>query len=82
MKIFSYITVCLLFVTPLFAQTTLKGTVTDVATKTVLVGASISVEGKIIATTNNSGSFSINCSTVKNITVSFVGTRRGQSLAG
>ena len=73
MKIFSYITVCLLFVTPLFAQTTLKGTVTDVATKTVLVGASISVEGKIIATTNNSGSFSINCSTIKNITVSFVG---------
>jgi hypothetical protein len=47
MKIFSYLVVCLLFITPLFAQTTLKGTVIDVATKTVLVGASISVEEKL-----------------------------------
>ena len=57
----------------LFAQKTLKGRVFDVNTNSPLVGATIIFSGKGGTITDKEGMFSVNCETVKKITLSHVG---------
>jgi iron complex outermembrane receptor protein len=73
MKIFSFIFTFVFISTISLAQTTLKGKVFDANTKAPLGGATIAVEGKTVTAADKDGLFSINCTQVKNITVSFVG---------
>jgi iron complex outermembrane recepter protein len=56
----------------LFAQNQLKGKVTDAATGKGLEGATVNM-GKATTTTNNDGSFAIDCNKTSSIAVSFVG---------
>ncbi|MBC7588460.1 MAG: TonB-dependent receptor plug domain-containing protein, partial [Chitinophagaceae bacterium] len=73
MKIFSLLSILVLFVTASFSQTTLKGKIIDATTKSPLADAAIFASGKTVATTDRNGSFSINCNAVKQISISFVG---------
>ncbi|MES2004151.1 MAG: TonB-dependent receptor [Bacteroidota bacterium] len=73
MKKISYLFLFLCISLTGFAQTSVKGKVTDAATKAPLAGATISASGKAIGTTDKEGVFSVNCSKFKEITVSFVG---------
>ena len=57
----------------IFSQTTIKGKVVDASTNTPLSGATISVAGKNLATTDKDGSFSIPCSGTVTVSVSFIG---------
>src|SRR6476619_5326125 len=50
----------------------LKGKVFDASTNTPLAGATVSLAGKA-ATTDNDGTFSIDCSKSSEISISFVG---------
>ena len=56
-----------------FAQKTIKGKVFDAGTKAPLSGATISFSGKGGTTTDASGAFSVDCSKITTITISFVG---------
>ena len=56
-----------------FSQNKLKGRVVDAKTNTPLVGATITTPGKGGTTTDNSGSFTIDCGKLNRITVSFIG---------
>ena len=51
----------------------LKGKITDAVTHTPLNGATISVAGKNIATSNSDGNFEIKCSGQIHITVTYIG---------
>ncbi|MEO6611100.1 MAG: TonB-dependent receptor [Chitinophagaceae bacterium] len=64
--------VCSAFVLLSQAQT-IKGKILDATKKTTLSGATISVSGKNIATSNNDGSFSFACTKSVTLTISFVG---------
>src|SRR5436190_7419011 len=64
--------VCSAFVFIAQAQT-IKGKIVDASRKSGLSGATISVAGKNIATSNNDGSFSFNCTKSVTLTISFVG---------
>jgi len=64
--------VCSAFVLISEAQT-IKGKIVDASKKTALSGATISVAGKNIATSNSDGSFSFNCTKSVTLTISFVG---------
>jgi iron complex outermembrane receptor protein len=56
-----------------FAQKTIKGKVFDADTKMPLSGATINFAGKGGTTSDASGMFSVDCSKVTSITISFVG---------
>ena len=56
-----------------FTQKTIKGKVFDAGTKVPLSGATISFSGKGGTTTDASGAFSVDCSKITTITISFVG---------
>ncbi|MDQ3277147.1 MAG: carboxypeptidase-like regulatory domain-containing protein, partial [Bacteroidota bacterium] len=56
-----------------YAQTTVKGKVVDAVTRHSLAGATISVDGNSVATTDNKGEFQLDCSKALRISVSFVG---------
>ena len=62
----------LLFVISANAQQ-LKGNVSDASNNTSLIGATIYVAGKAVTTTDNLGSFSIDCKGKTEIMVSYVG---------
>ncbi len=64
--------VCSAFVILSRAQA-IKGKILDASKKTALSGATITISGKNIATSNNDGSFSFTCSKSVTLTVSFVG---------
>ncbi len=55
------------------AQTTAKGRVVDADSHDPLPGATISVSGKSVTTTDKDGLFSIDCNNAAKITVSFIG---------
>jgi iron complex outermembrane receptor protein len=55
------------------AQKMIRGKVIDASNNNPLFGATINFSGKGGTTTDNEGVFSVNCETVKKITVSFVG---------
>ena len=61
------------FVTTCFAQQILKGKVTDAATGKLLSGATVSGTAKSGTVTDKDGMFSIDCSNLARITVSFIG---------
>ena len=73
MKIFSYTFLFLLTVVSAFSQNTLKGKVSDAATKKPLLGATITASGKAITTTDQDGRFTVDCGKYKEVTVSFIG---------
>lgn len=56
-----------------FAQSTLKGKVVDGKTKAPLFGANIQFAGKGGTTSDNDGVFTVDCSKLGEITVSFIG---------
>jgi iron complex outermembrane receptor protein len=56
-----------------YAQNKLKGKVFDAKTNAPLFGATITTPGKGGTTTDNSGSFTIDCGKLNRITVSFIG---------
>jgi len=72
MKRFLLLIAFIASITSVFAQTSLKGKVIAADSKTPLAGASI-VFGKGGTTTDKDGNFTIDCSKVGRITVSFVG---------
>ncbi|NCU04207.1 MAG: TonB-dependent receptor, partial [Chitinophagaceae bacterium] len=57
---------------PVFAQSVLKGRITDELTGKPLAGASVSFVGAVV-TTDKDGYFQVNCSKTSRITISFVG---------
>ena len=58
----------------LLAQKTIKGKVVDAATNTPLSGATVSVSGKNVATTDKDGSFAISCNnTNTTVSITFIG---------
>lgn len=61
------------FVYTALAQNTIKGKVTDATTGTPLSGATVSVAGKNVGTTNKDGEFSLPCTGPVTISISFVG---------
>ncbi len=63
----------LLFVYAASAQNNIKGKIVDAASTNPLSGATISVDGKSITTSDKDGKFSFACSKSVTITVSFVG---------
>lgn len=73
MKKFSYtfLFVCISVIS--FAQTTLKGKVIDANTQTPLFGANIQLPGKGGTTSDKDGVFSVDCSKLGEITISFIG---------
>lgn len=56
-----------------YSQTTIKGKVQDASSGSSLQGATISVAGKNVATTDKDGSFSFDCSKKVTIAISYVG---------
>lgn len=62
------------------SQKTLKGKVFDASTNTPLAGATITLAGKEITTTNREGMFSFDCSKATRITISYVGYETWQQL--
>lgn len=56
-----------------YAQSTVTGSVKDAASGAVLQGASISVGGKNLATTDQEGNFSLTCSKDLVLTISYIG---------
>jgi iron complex outermembrane receptor protein len=67
------------FVYAAIAQKTIKGKVTDQSTNSPLAGATISLSGKGITTTDKDGAFTIECGKVTRITISFVGYETSQA---
>jgi iron complex outermembrane receptor protein len=61
------------FFQEVFAQKRIKGKVFDASSNTPLYGASITFQGKGVTTSDREGMFSIDCSKLAQITVSFVG---------
>lgn len=73
MKRFFQVLIILLFSTSASAQTTLKGKVVDALNGKALAGATITFTGKGGTVTDAEGTFTVNCSKVVRITVSFIG---------
>src|SRR5215831_2024314 len=73
MKSFYLSIVALFLSTIVFSQSVLKGKVTDAVTNKPLAGASIFFAGKVGAITDIDGQFSMNCSQVSRLTISYVG---------
>ncbi len=73
MKKFSYTLLFVCISVIAFAQTTLKGKVIDANTKAPLLGANIQFPGKGGTTSDKDGVFTIDCSKLGEITVSFIG---------
>lgn len=67
------ITALLFIITTGYSQTLVKGKVTDAETKTPLPGATVSLAGKTVITTDKDGRFSFECGKANFITVSYVG---------
>lgn len=63
----------LIILTGLFAQTQIKGRVTDASGNIALSGATIAINGKNVATTDANGKFNIECVQGSTLTISFVG---------
>lgn len=67
------------------AQSTIKGKISDVTTNSPLFGATISMNGKNVASSDKSGSFTFNCTSGDvTITVSYIGyeTQRIKTTCG
>lgn len=73
MKRFMYILLGICFVTHISAQGTLQGRVIDATARSPLVGATITVAGKAITSTDKDGRFSIACKPSSEISVSYIG---------
>lgn len=71
-KLLSIVILLLVSVT-IFAQQSLKGKVYNSAGNTALAGATISVGGKEITTTDKDGNFTIECSQSKTLKITYVG---------
>ena len=73
MKRFIYILSGICFVTHASAQGTVQGRVIDAAARSPLVGATITVAGKAITSTDKDGRFKIPCNPLPDISVSYIG---------
>ena len=73
MKRFIYILSGICFVTHASAQGTVQGRVIDATAKSPLVGATITVAGKAITSTDKDGRFKIPCNPLPDISVSYIG---------
>jgi iron complex outermembrane receptor protein len=73
MRKIALVSAMLLYMHMAFAQTTIRGKISDLSTNSPLYGATISVSGKNLTTTDKSGSFSINCTGAVTMTISYVG---------
>lgn len=80
MKPIIFILTCFISALSLQAQTTRTGHVFDAATRQPLAGATVSFSNKEAATTDKDGNFTVDCSAVKRIIVSFVGYETYQHL--
>lgn len=72
MKQFSLFLFSVLFSITLFAQSSLKGKVTDIVTGKPLSGATVSFVGGATST-DKEGGFQVNCNRTSRVTISFVG---------
>lgn len=80
MKKISYTALLLCISVITFAQSAVKGKVVDASTKAPLLGANIRFAGKGGTTSDKDGTFSIDCSKIGEITISFVGYETQKAL--
>ncbi len=73
MKIFFSLLTGLCFIISSYAQNSLRGKIYDASNQSPLSGATISAKGKIIATTDKDGVFTLDCNLYKEIMISYVG---------
>lgn len=73
LRILFYILIFIFIILPVGAQNKLKGKVVDAKTNSPLSGASIRFSGKSGTLSDKNGSFTLDCSKTKEITVSYIG---------